>query len=417
MTTAPYLVLDTKWRIRGANEAYLRATERSRDELIGAFMFDAFPDDPRDASATGVRDLTASLERVLSRRAPDDMGIQPYNIPGPRASDIFRRRIWSPVNSPLTDADGRVVGALHHVEDVTSVYEVLRGAGNGAAGARARQPSALVRRAMLAVTRYERAAREVAAGQAIPGDSVRARAASHGGSAQPLWHAVVHATRQAPSGGCADAVCDAAVRDLPGTDAAVITLHGGGLVPMELACSSPWARRVEESQYVTGEGPSVAAFDTGEPVLVSDLDRSGAAWPLFAETAGGLGAGAAFAYPLCTATATLGTLTLYRERRSAVGIEPPVEAEAFAQIATLVLLADMEDDIIDRVRATADQDDVDIAAGVVAATRGIGVDEALQWLRVRARAQQVSVVDLARALLARPPWGSGGPRGDAAGGR
>ncbi|MFZ3599521.1 PAS domain-containing protein [Streptomyces sp. BH104] len=314
MTTAPYLVLDTEWRIRGVNEAYLRATERSRDELLGAFMFDAFPDDPRDAGATGVRDLSASLERVLSRGTPDDMGIQPYNIPGPSASDTFRRKIWSPVNSPLTDGDGRVVGALHHVEDVTSVYEVLRGTGNGAAGAGVRHPSALVRRTMLAVTRYERAAREVAAGRATPGGLASARAASNGGLAQrdALWHAVVHAARRAPSADCGNAVCDAAVRDLPGTDAAVITLHGGGRVPMQLACSSLWARRAEELQYVTGDGPSVAAFDAGEPVLVSDLERSGAAWPLFAEAAGGLGVGAVFAYPLRTATATLGTLTLYR---------------------------------------------------------------------------------------------------------
>ncbi|MEU7159670.1 PAS domain-containing protein [Streptomyces chrestomyceticus] len=70
VTTAPYVVLDTELCIRGVNTAYLRATERSRDEPIGAFMFGAFPDDPRDATATGVRDLPASLERVLSRGAP-----------------------------------------------------------------------------------------------------------------------------------------------------------------------------------------------------------------------------------------------------------------------------------------------------------------------------------------------------------
>ncbi|MGD6755715.1 ANTAR domain-containing protein [Streptomyces sp. BH105] len=76
----------------------------------------------------------------------------------------------------------------------------------------------------------------------------------------------------------------------------------------------------------------------------------------------------------------------------------------------------MEGDIIDRVRDTADQDDIDIAVGIVAAARGVGVDEALQWLRLQARARQVPVVDLARSLLARPPWGSGGPAGDATGG-
>ncbi|WP_147267420.1 PAS domain-containing protein [Streptomyces sp. SDr-06] len=411
-TTAPYLVLDTNCFIQGVNEAYLRATERSRDELIGAFMFDAFPDDPTDSTASGVRDLSASLERVLRGAAPDDMGIQPYNIPVPRAAGAFRRKIWSPVNSPLTDTDGRVVGALHHVEDVTAVHEALRDARNGAAGTGARQPAELVRCAMLAVTRYERAARAVAAGQAMPGGPARAGTVPSTRLARrdALWHAVVHAARQVPSGSCIAAVCGAAVRDLPGIDAAVLTLQDGGRMPLQLAGSSLWARRVEELQYVTGEGPSVAAFDTGQCVLAPDLDRSGAAWPLFAEAADGLGVGAVFAYPLCTATAALGTLTLYRQHRGTPGTGPPAEAETFAQITTSVLLADLDDDIIEQVRSTADQDDLNIAVGIVAATRGIDTGEALAWLRARARARGVPVVDLARSLLARTPQDPGGPR-------
>ncbi|WP_190137580.1 PAS domain-containing protein [Streptomyces longispororuber] len=410
VTAAPYVVLDTDMFIRGVNAAYLRATERSRDELIGAFMFDAFPDDPGDATATGVRDLSASLERVLSRGASDDMGIQPYSIPASRVSGAFRRKVWSPVNSPLIDAEGRVVGALHHVEDVTAVHEALREARNGAAVTGSWQPPGLVRRAMLAVTRYERAARAVVAGQATPGGPARDGAGPASlARRDALWHAVVHAARQAPSGGCAAAVCGAAVTALPGTDAAVITLHGGGRMPEHLAVSSAWARRVEEVQYVTGDGPSLAAFDTGERVLVADLDRSGTVWPLFTEAALGLGVGAAFAYPLRTATATLGTLTLYRRRRGARGQGPPAQAETLAQIITSVLLADMDSEIIEQVRATADQDDLHVAAGIVAATLGIGTGEALQWLRVRAQAQRVSVVDLARSLIAHPPPDPGSP--------
>ncbi|MEV0124894.1 PAS domain-containing protein [Streptomyces sp. NPDC050703] len=408
MTTAPYVLLDRELRIRGVNAAYLRATERSRDELMGAFMFDAFPDDPGDATATGVRDLSASLDRVLSRGAGDDMGIQPYNIPLPRTFGVFRRKIWSPVNSPLADADGRVVGALHHVEDVTAVHEALREARGGVAGAG--QPPGLVRRAMLAVTRYERAARKVVAGQATPGGPGPAGAGPAGlARRDALWHALVHAARRTPSGDCAAAVCAAAVEALPGTGAAAISLRGAGRMPLQLAGSAPWARRAEELQYITGEGPSVAAFDTGQRVEEPDLDRSDTAWPLFTEAALGLGVGAVFAYPLRTATTTLGTLTLYRRRRAAAGTGPPADAETFAEITTSVLLADMDSEIIEQVRATADQDDLNLAIGVVAAARGIGTGEALQWLRARARARRLPVVDVARALLARPPQSPGNP--------
>ena len=63
-TAAPYLLLDANLNIQAANDAYLQATRRERDELIGEHMFDAFPDNPADESATGVRNLHASLDRV-----------------------------------------------------------------------------------------------------------------------------------------------------------------------------------------------------------------------------------------------------------------------------------------------------------------------------------------------------------------
>ncbi|WP_221348230.1 PAS domain-containing protein [Streptomyces beigongshangae] len=405
VTSAPYLVLDAGFRIQGINAAYLRATGRSRDELMGAFMFDAFPDDPGDGTATGVHNLTASLERVLRHAVPDDMGIQRYDIPDPAVLGGFRRKAWSPVNSPLTDADGHVVGALHHVEDVTAVYEALRRPGNGGAEQTAPQPKALLHHTMLAVARYERAARAVAAGRAAPGRPAPYGAAPPAGMIRRdgLWHAILHAARGGRPDGCTAAICAAAVRELPETDAAVITLHGGGPEQLQLAASSLWARRVEELQYVTGHGPSLTAFDTGVRVLAPDLGRSGARWPLFADAAVAVGAGAAFSYPLRTATAVLGTLTLYRALHvPATPTGPPADAQEFADIATVVLLADMDGDIIERVRSITDQDDIHTAAGVVAATQGIGIGEALTWLHTMAKAQNLPVADLARAILAPP---------------
>ncbi|MEV6752986.1 PAS domain-containing protein [Streptomyces sp. NPDC051214] len=91
VTAAPYVVLDTDLCIQGVNPAYLRATGRSREELMGVFMFDAFPDNPEDAHATGVLNLGSSLERVLRRAVPHDMGVQRYDMPRTDAPDAFRR--------------------------------------------------------------------------------------------------------------------------------------------------------------------------------------------------------------------------------------------------------------------------------------------------------------------------------------
>ncbi|MFE7036359.1 PAS domain-containing protein [Streptomyces sp. NPDC057621] len=409
VTTAPYVVLDTDFRIRGVNAAYLHATGREREELLGAYMFDAFPDDPRDADATGVRNLTASLERVLRRGAPDDMGIQRYDIPDIRVAGVFQRRAWSPVNSPLTDADGHVVGALHHVEDVTAVHEALYRAHRDDRTDTGRPPAVVLRRAMLALTRYERAARAVAAGRANPGGPSPSAVLSVAEVARRdgLWHAVLHAARHTRPRDCAGAVCEAAVRELSAADAAVITLHGEGPENFQLAVSSSWGRRAEELQYITGEGPSLTAFDTGEGVLVPDLDHGAARWPLFAEATAGIAVGAIFAYPLRTATATLGTLTLYRRRGATAPAGPPADAQAFAEITTAVLLADMDGEIIEEIRATADRDDLNTAIGIVAATQHISPSEALTWLQTMARAQNLPLADLARAILSQYPQDPG----------
>jgi PAS domain-containing protein len=79
-TVAPYLLLDDDLTIRAVNDAYLRATQRDREEFIGTHVFDAFPDNPADPSASGVRNLAASLERVLRTATTHQMTIQRYDV-------------------------------------------------------------------------------------------------------------------------------------------------------------------------------------------------------------------------------------------------------------------------------------------------------------------------------------------------
>jgi len=112
-----YLVLDPDLRIVAVSDAYLRDTMRTREQLLGVEIFDAFPDNPDDAEATGVRNLRASLDRVRRTRAPDTMAVQKYDITRPDGS--FEVRHWSPVNSPVLDESRRLRYVIHRVEDVT----------------------------------------------------------------------------------------------------------------------------------------------------------------------------------------------------------------------------------------------------------------------------------------------------------
>lgn len=125
-TPSPYLVLAPDLVIVDVNEAYLRATSRSRAELLGQHLFEAFPDNPADPDADGVRNLGASLERVLATGRADTMAVQKYDIPLVERPGVFEERWWSPVNTPVLDADGRVAWIIHRVEDVTAFLRSRR---------------------------------------------------------------------------------------------------------------------------------------------------------------------------------------------------------------------------------------------------------------------------------------------------
>jgi signal transduction histidine kinase/ActR/RegA family two-component response regulator len=115
-----YLVLSREFTILAASNAYLAATMTEREKILGRYLFEVFPDNPNDPSATGVRNLQASLNRVLATAKPDAMAVQKYDIRRPEAEGGgFEERYWSPVNSPVLDEKGRVRYIIHRVEDVT----------------------------------------------------------------------------------------------------------------------------------------------------------------------------------------------------------------------------------------------------------------------------------------------------------
>ncbi|MGZ3773318.1 MAG: ATP-binding protein [Pseudobdellovibrionaceae bacterium] len=120
-----YLVLTRELYIVAVSDAYLAATMTKRDQIIGRYLFDVFPDNPADPNATGVRNLNASLKRVLDNHKPDVMAIQKYDVRRPiERGGGFEERHWSPVNSPVFDINGQVSYIIHRVEDVTEFVKL-----------------------------------------------------------------------------------------------------------------------------------------------------------------------------------------------------------------------------------------------------------------------------------------------------
>ncbi|RCK69479.1 ANTAR domain-containing protein [Desertihabitans brevis] len=121
----PYLVLSPDLVVVGMNRAREEVAGRRREEVIGKELFEAFPDPPGDERASGVRNLRASLERVLATRRPDTMPVQQYDLLDPETGE-WVERWWSPVNVPVLDDDGEVVWLVHRVTEVTEWMQLRK---------------------------------------------------------------------------------------------------------------------------------------------------------------------------------------------------------------------------------------------------------------------------------------------------
>ena len=114
------LALDPDLKIVAVSDTYLAATMTQREDIVGRGLFDVFPDNPDDPEATGVSNLSASLDRVRRNKVPDTMAVQQYDIRRPEEEGGgFEERFWSPVNTPVLDERRQLIYIIHRVEDVT----------------------------------------------------------------------------------------------------------------------------------------------------------------------------------------------------------------------------------------------------------------------------------------------------------
>lgn len=121
----PYLILAPNaplFTILAANKAYCQDTITENvgpDSIIGRSLFEVFPDNPDDPSATGEKTLRHSLSLVLATRRPHAMSIQKHDIRRPeRQGGGFEERYWLQINTPVLD-QGAVCYILHYAADVT----------------------------------------------------------------------------------------------------------------------------------------------------------------------------------------------------------------------------------------------------------------------------------------------------------
>ena len=123
---------------------------------------------------------------------------------------------------------------------------------------------------------------------------------------------------------------------LPITGAGV-TLITPGAFPPYIAASDTSALLFERLQTELGEGPCLAAFETGAPVSIPDLTID-SRFPAFAKRASELGLVAVFTFPLHHGTERLGALDLYRTSAGGLDAESMKAAQTLADVVAAYLL-------------------------------------------------------------------------------
>jgi hypothetical protein len=159
---------------------------------------------------------------------------------------------------------------------------------------------------------------------------------------------------------------------------------------------------LDEVQFVLGEGPTIDALATAQPVLTADITATGDRWLQFAQEARSRDVVGAHAIPLQLGGIRLGVLTAY------VGAEVPPDPR---RTAGLLRLADVVRDVIrpgpatprERARTLAEdaplRSSVYQAQGMVMAAQGIDLAEALTLLRAAAFSEGISINQLADELV------------------
>ncbi|RZI44606.1 EAL domain-containing protein [Herbaspirillum sp. HC18] len=123
-----YLLLASDLTIVDANDAYLRAAGKTREQLVGRNIFDIFMPAPAEEDQ-----FRTSLARVLETGKPDTISLVRYAIHDPHAGATgMVERYWSVVHTPVLNARGEVVFLIQNPVDITELYTLKRALRNAA---------------------------------------------------------------------------------------------------------------------------------------------------------------------------------------------------------------------------------------------------------------------------------------------
>ncbi|WP_440071391.1 GAF and ANTAR domain-containing protein [Streptosporangium sp. OZ121] len=224
-----------------------------------------------------------------------------------------------------------------------------------------------------------------------------------------VWAAINDHARAEGGQVSIDAVCLIGARTLRAQGVGVALR--GRLMGYEPVCASgPNAYRLMDLHVTLGEGPGRDALGQDRPVLVGDLseDDTRRRWPMFAPAAVRAGARAIFAFPLLLGAISVGVLEISRAEEGWLTPHQAADALVFADAALLVQVQQLAspDGAVGEVKelrwGSAERwAQVHQATGMVAVQSGTDLSAAFVRLRARAFADERSLLEVARDVVAR----------------
>jgi PAS domain S-box-containing protein len=120
--STPYMMMDHDLVIVEMNQAYLDVTSRHRDELLGRYVFDAFPSEGESR-----RLLEESILRTRDTGQTDVIAMLHYAIPRAGAEGGVYDSYWSATHTYVPSSDGRGF-VLQNTQDITELRKLKDGA-------------------------------------------------------------------------------------------------------------------------------------------------------------------------------------------------------------------------------------------------------------------------------------------------
>jgi two-component system, sensor histidine kinase len=105
--------------ILGVTDSLLKETLTIRENIVGQYVFDVFPDNPGAPDASSTATLKEVFQRVFTEGEPYKLEAQRYDIADPENTGSFIERYWNTNTIPILNEEGEVACILHKTINIT----------------------------------------------------------------------------------------------------------------------------------------------------------------------------------------------------------------------------------------------------------------------------------------------------------